>query len=242
MEIKGRKFESGRLGMDLVVYEIDGKEWFRGTDVAMLLEYSDTSTTIRDRVSLDYKLKKYIKSVEIIGNGFSDHSEILNNVTFISESGLYQLVFKSSMSKAIEFQKWVYEEVLPSLRQNNFYVDKDNINKNQIEELKEYLFDLCESGKISLGKASKMLFGNESELKKRFVNLGWINYDNCTFEQKRFKASNEKEYELFVCNMSGTYNEGVTKHQLQVSLTNAGYVWIKHQLENNKDLGKEILN
>lgn len=239
MEIKNNGFKNVRLGIELDVYVIEGKEWFKAQDISKYLGYIKPSDMTRNVDSIEENSCTHIMRTAQ-GNEYE--------ATFINEFALYEAILKIRKSdierynKAREFQKWVFSEVLPSLRKANFYVDKDNINKNQLEELKEYLFDLCESGKISLGKASKMLFGNESELKKRFVNLGWINYDNCTFEQKRFKASNEKEYELFVCNMSGTYGEGVTKHQLQVSLTNAGYVWVKHQLENNKELGKEILN
>lgn len=237
MEIKKNGFKNVRLGIELDVYVIEGKEWFKAKDISDFLGYAEAKDMVRI-ISFEENIIRHIMPNVINPRG----------TLFINEFGLYEIVCKINKTdlvrfdKSREFQKWVFSEVLPSIRKANFYVDKDNITKNQIEELKDYLFDLCESGKISLGKASKMLFGNEAELKKRFVNLGWINYDNCTFEQKKFKASNDKEYELFICNMSGTYDEGVTKHQLQVSLTNAGYVWIKHQLENNKDLGKEVLN
>lgn len=237
MEIKKNGFKNVRLGIELDVYVIDGKEWFDVRPMVELFGFRDLSK-LTDKIT--EPCDKATQTLCTLGGK--------QEVTTITEAGLYEIIFSISQrnverhEKSRMFKRWVFDEVLPSLRKSNFYVDKDNINKNQLEELKEYLFDLCESGKISLGKASKMLFGNESELKKRFINLGWINYDNCTFEQKKFKASNEKEYELFVCNMSGTYEEGVTKHQLQVSLTNAGYVWVKYQLENNKDLGTEILN
>lgn len=81
------------------------------------------------------------------------------------------------------------------------------------------------------------IFGEKSELKKRLVNLGYINFDKCEFKQVEFKASNGKTYPLFVCNMSGTYDEGIAKHQLQVSLTNAGYVWLKDKIEKDKNWG-----
>ena len=37
-------------------------------------------------------------------------------MTYIKEAGLYQLIFSSKMPEAIDFQRWVFEEVLPNLR------------------------------------------------------------------------------------------------------------------------------
>lgn len=242
MNLIGRKFENSRLDVEIFVYEVDSEEWFIGKNIALSLGYKDPSGTVK-YINDTYKKKVYIKTIENIENVNKSHSEIQtinNNITLINEFGLYQMVSKSTLLKAQEFQKWIYEEVLPSLRKNNYYIDKENINQNQIERLKESLFDLCEEGKISLGKASKKLFGNEQELKNRLINIGLLNYDNCVVKQIKLKASNDKEYDLFCYNVSGTYTNGIVKEQLQVSLTNAGYIYIKNKLKDNKDFGLDI--
>jgi hypothetical protein len=43
------------------------------------------------------------------------------NLTFITEPGLYRLVFKSRKAEAVIFQDWVFHEVLPSIRKNGAY-------------------------------------------------------------------------------------------------------------------------
>lgn len=55
-------------------------------------------------------------------------------VTIINEAGVYQLIFRSKLESAKQFQKWVFEEVLPSIRKNGFYVS-DNISPNQLARL-----------------------------------------------------------------------------------------------------------
>lgn len=235
MEIIKNGFKNERLGIELDVYVIGGKEWFKAQDISDILFYQDTRHMSRN-VEINDK-NSYLQTLETAqGNKYK--------ALFISESVLYEIIFRITKrdvkrySLAREFQKWVFEEVLPSLRKNNFYINKNQITKEQVDLLKECLFDLCEDGKIALGKASMRIFGDKSELKKRLINSGFLDYDNCTWKQKRFKASNGKIYELFACNVSTVVEKGLAKSTLQVSLTNAGYIWLKDRINKDKDFGR----
>ena len=42
----------------------------------------------------------------------------------INESGLYQAIFGSKLPKAKEFKRWVTSEVLPSIRNQKFYLKR----------------------------------------------------------------------------------------------------------------------
>ena len=48
----------------------------------------------------------------------------LRQLMFIDESGVYKLISHSKLPSAEEFQDWLYEEVLPSIRQDGFYEDE----------------------------------------------------------------------------------------------------------------------
>lgn len=43
------------------------------------------------------------------------------NLLYVTESGLYRLIFKSRKPEAEAFCDWICEEVLPSIRKNGFY-------------------------------------------------------------------------------------------------------------------------
>ena len=43
-------------------------------------------------------------------------------VTIVSDSGLYTLIMRSRKKEAIDFQRWVTREVLPSIRKHGAYV------------------------------------------------------------------------------------------------------------------------
>nr|WP_330380061.1 BRO family protein [Clostridioides difficile] len=60
-------------------------------------------------------------------------SENLNNAgeNFLTESGVYKLIFKSRKEEAERFQDWISDEVLPSIRQTGAYITKMLIPKTR---------------------------------------------------------------------------------------------------------------
>lgn len=57
----------------------------------------------------------------------------MQEVTFINEPNLYRIIFRSNKSQAIDFQNWVFEEVLPQIRKTGQYSQ----NSTQIVPLAE---------------------------------------------------------------------------------------------------------
>lgn len=45
------------------------------------------------------------------------------HMSIISESGLYKLIGNSNKPEACEFQNWIYQVVIPSIRQTHGYID-----------------------------------------------------------------------------------------------------------------------
>ena len=67
-------------------------------------------------------------------------------LTFISEENLYRIVFRSIKSEAINFQNWVFSEVLPSIRKTGSY----SARQTAYEELNR----LCMQAKTQKAKGS----------------------------------------------------------------------------------------
>ncbi|EQE59894.1 BRO family, N-terminal domain protein, partial [Clostridioides difficile CD42] len=59
----------------------------------------------------------------------------LNNAgeNFLTESGVYKLIFKSRKEEAERFQDWISDEVLPSIRQTGAYIT-NNANPKKLRE------------------------------------------------------------------------------------------------------------
>ena len=125
--------------------------YFKGKDVASMLEYNDTDHAIRKNVDNEDTI--------IIG-------ELLENedpqTVFINESGFYTIIFASKKSEAIKFRRWVTNIVLPSIRKNGSY----NLIDNYIEEdLDKYYNKDCVY--IIHIKDNIYKYGNTSHIFKR---------------------------------------------------------------------------
>lgn len=59
--------------------------------------------------------EKGCNKIATLTNG--GHQEI----TFINEPNLYRIIFRSNKAEAVEFQNWVFEEVLPQIRKTGCY-------------------------------------------------------------------------------------------------------------------------
>jgi prophage antirepressor-like protein len=91
---------------------IDGKPV--ANDVAKVLGYKDPAKTISTKVK--DKNKGVAKMVTPGGT---------QSVAVLEEAGIYQLIFGSKLPSAEKFQDWVFEEVLPAIRENGFYGSPD---------------------------------------------------------------------------------------------------------------------
>ncbi|MDE5977305.1 MAG: phage antirepressor KilAC domain-containing protein [Turicibacter sp.] len=98
---------------------IEGIPYFNPYHVGMCLGLSDS--TIRDHIA-----NMNERQVRKLKNSDVDNSDIrkLNNAgeNFLTEAGLYKLIFKSNREQAEQFQDWVTDEVLPQIRQTGSYL------------------------------------------------------------------------------------------------------------------------
>lgn len=94
----------------------DSKPWFRGKDVVIILGYSNLNKALGEHVSKKYKVQRAQLGKP---QNRSDHSYTYNEgkIVYISEAGLYELIFSSKLPIAQEFKHWVFENVLPNIRQ-----------------------------------------------------------------------------------------------------------------------------
>jgi len=110
MQFEGNKVE---------ILEINGDVYFNPYDVGRCLELG--SSAVRMAIS-----KMNEKQCVLLKNsGVKDvDSRKFNNFgeNFLTESGVYKLIFKSNKPKAEEFANWVTDEVLPSIRKTGSYI------------------------------------------------------------------------------------------------------------------------
>ena len=99
--------------------------YFKAREVALILGYTNTTQAMTAHVSDDYKYKLE----DLIGNTKLiqlDHNDKIS--IYITEPGLYQLIFKSHLPIAKDFTKWVVNEVLPNIRKHGSYTIPTPLN------------------------------------------------------------------------------------------------------------------
>lgn len=123
MERKDLKvFKNDEFGKVRVVVN-NGIPMFAAIDVAKSLGYSDSDKAIRAHC------KKSDSLFVPHGNGKPGGT----SMKFIPESDIFRLVMGSRLPGAEKFQDWVFEEVLPTIRETGGYiVTKDNDSDEEI--------------------------------------------------------------------------------------------------------------
>lgn len=156
------------------VIEKDGEPWFVAKDICDILEISNS----RDAIS---RLDDDEKNTVAITDGNRGNP----NMTIISESGVYALIFTSRKPESENFKRWIRKEVIPSIRKTGGYVANDELF------IETYLPFADETTK-SLFKATLQTVRNQNELilkqqkeiqHKEDVIIGLV--DNIELAEKR---------------------------------------------------------
>lgn len=104
-------FEKKEFGAVRIVIR-NGNPWFGAKDVATALGYADTDDAVR----------RHCNYAELFKPGELPGLEIgPRGMYFIPEPDVYRLVVRSALPTAKVFEKWVFEEVLPSIRKTGQY-------------------------------------------------------------------------------------------------------------------------
>lgn len=141
-------------GHNVEVIEVNGKVLFNPYHVAEILDIKN----VRDNIS-----KMNGKQVVKLTNSDVGNPDIrkLNNAgeNFLTESGVYKLVFKSHKENAERFQDWVTDDVLPSIRKTGSY----NVPQMSVNEL---IFEMAKSN-LETEKRLKSLEESVSKTSER---------------------------------------------------------------------------
>lgn len=140
---------------------IDGEIWFVAADVCRALDLTNVTRALS---GLNENEKSKIDENRITTDpnyykGSTDDNPFLREVNIVNEPGLYHLIFQSRKPNAVKFQRWVYHEVLPTMRKQMIYSTADIVNKlfesakaaENIQNLKcVYVFEM-ENDTVKIG-------------------------------------------------------------------------------------------
>ena len=155
-----KAFNSNDLHTEIIIKGDVENPLFRASDIGIVLDISTIRSVIRDF----NETEKVVLSTHTLGG--------LQDVTFLTEKGLYKVLFKSRKPIAEKFQDWVCE-VIKELRLKGTYdlqqqLEQAKVEITQIEDKNKKEYD------IQLAK--EKILEREKVLLKEFETIGAIFY------------------------------------------------------------------
>lgn len=103
-------FEHPQFGQVRTV-EIDGKIWFRASDIASALGYTNPRDTV----------VRHCKPMGVVLYDTPTRSAV-QKIKYISEGNVYRLIAGSKLPAAEKFESWIFDELVPQTLQNGGYI------------------------------------------------------------------------------------------------------------------------
>lgn len=148
-----KAFNSNNLHTEIVIKGSINEPLFRASDVGTVLEMGNIRTSINDFNDSE----KVVHTMDTLGGS--------QQVTFLTEKGLYKVLFKSRKPIAEKFQNWVCE-VIKELRLNGVYDLQKQLLQVEDQKAKEYELKL----------ENQKVLERELILLKEYATIGSIVY------------------------------------------------------------------
>jgi prophage antirepressor-like protein len=142
IDVLSRVFESKNVNMvtRLLEDEFGDEEivpYFCGRDVCTILEHSDYRKAMHMYIDDECKLSLgQLLVVDKTSTTSKTHNNLKYNdlkATYINEEGLYRLMFHCKLPVAKKFQKWIFKEVLPTIRKTGKFELKNALKSKENE-------------------------------------------------------------------------------------------------------------
>jgi len=144
MKAQLQQFQNEEFG-SLEILMIDGNPNFPATECAAILGYSNPQKAVRDHCREDGCTNRSV--IDRLGRE--------QKKRYINEGNLYRLIIRSKLPAAVRFEKWIFDEVLPSIRKYGAYIT-DEILEEAIRS-QEFAFELLQKLQAEKAKIAALL-------------------------------------------------------------------------------------
>jgi len=144
MEFGLKTFRSPEFG-ELTPFVVDSKVYFPAIRCAQILGYSNPKEAV-----LRHCKPEGVVRHDVPTNGG------MQPMKFISEGNLYRLIIRSKLPGAQYFEHWVFDEILPTIRKQGFFIDPARVLDpdviiqlaNRVKELQNQLNITSEKNQV----------------------------------------------------------------------------------------------
>jgi len=163
-----KAFNTNDLHTEVVIKGTKTDPLFRASDIGIILEINNIRMSIID---FDESEKRAVSSTDSTGR--------MQDVTFLTEKGLYKVLFRSRKPIAQRFQNWVCE-VIKEIRLNGLYELQKEVDQKQkeLEQTKNEMsvIETTKNKEMEEKLIKQKELDNELFLLKQFNNAGNMVY------------------------------------------------------------------
>ena len=164
METKLLLFNSEEFGNVRTLQEGD-KIYFCGSDVARALEYSEPHKAVARHCKGGMKRP-------ILTNGG------VQEMIVIPEGDVYRLIVSSKLPSAERFERWLFDQVVPSIRQHGAYITENLLQ--QFMDNPQMIYALADTMLKERKRADGLDAALQEALPKAEYYDAYVNPDDCT--------------------------------------------------------------
>jgi len=163
-----KAFNTNDLHTEVIIKGTKTDPLFRASDIGIILEINNIRMSIID---FDESEKRAVSSTDSTGR--------MQDVTFLTEKGLYKVLFRSRKPIAQRFQDWVCE-VIKEIRLNGIYELQKEVDQKQkeLEQTKNEMsaIETTKNKEMEEKLIKQKELDNEKFLLKQFNNAGNMVY------------------------------------------------------------------
>ena len=158
-------FENPEFGRIRTMTDKKGYPLFCGKDVCEALGYRKPDVAVRQHVTARDVTKRY---VGLMVGKKKDGTPIVQQrqILFVTESGLYALIFGSKLDTAQKFKHWVTSVVLPQIRKTGGFVPlhEDDTDEDIRRRAEEVLRKTLQEKDSFIAQQKKLIAEQETEI------------------------------------------------------------------------------
>lgn len=166
--------------------EENGEVLFCASDVAKALGYAKSRNAITAHCR--YALKRGVPHPQ------AENKEI--EMTFIPEGDVYRLIVRSKLPSAEQFERWVFDEVLPSIRKHGAYMTPETLQAAIMNP--DIMIQLCQQLKAEQDKNTALRADNSKLAVERNIMAPKADYFDELVDRNLLTGIRETAKELGV--------------------------------------------
>jgi len=167
METKLLLFNSEEFGNIRTILE-DDKILFCAKDIADALEYTNSRKAVNDHCR--YVTKRYVPHPQSEGKQIE--------MSFIPEGDVYRLIVGSKMPSAVQFETWLFDTVVPSIRKHGAYMTESTLQR--VMEHPELIMAMAEQLMQEHNRAEDLSATLQDVLPKAEYYDTYVSPEDCT--------------------------------------------------------------